>query len=1147
MTTTLLLLLPFFLPSLGPSSDPQDRVPQSDLPPLMKKALDEVLSRKYIHALADAYIFASTQQPWSPLEALRYLLHRNASLSMERITSILGDYQSSLIEDPQFLVSEISSLDILQFTTVLHLLFAGRKEQTVLINIDFDVMKASLEDSPGGNRSLFAVAREKCVSALREGFCVDLMGTLLGLSNGEFVEEDFISDLPIDLSDNAFRNLTAVFKDLYDMFSVTTQKAIYKWITQGLQKTSKSSYSPDVWMTAENLWFLGRYMVHLAVQSIHRVSLSEMRIFIHYDNATKQLDSVYDIKSGPGKAFLHRINASGFDMTNVSTAYRLGLLVCFYDNVQLLDASDARSLLHQLIKCNQLRGSQTEVQKLKSQLLSLVIQNQTLNESLGSVSNAVVGLTPSQLESLSAQAVQKSMGVLQQVPGWTRSQAIILAHKYMGTNKTLSLSNISELGSLVSGLDASLFYSVNTAELAQAVESVLLRHITRLNPAQQHAIISQMLTAEDMEGVLSRIHGALFSEVPLSTLLKLTGLQSATLVDKHLTSSQAIFLYNYLSKSTPEADLMSNGQLLKGITCDRIHRMDKEFLIEYLPIFKRNFHLLSPFQMNCLAWRYWDALDTPNSNIPSILLLTLPVEYVDNMPNSSCKHFLYSLSNTDLDCLTVHAEKGKAVMRKVLQCLSEGIRDEYHVDLLGALLCHFPPEAIRAYLSPAAVPAALQQLRGCARLTPEQRASVRDKLLQFYGYWPRHKLPEAEIPVEWSAELTQDMGPLITLLSRDEILVLASKYPEEVLPLVVQAGRTPLPDDFLAAIFEVVCGAEHQNWSNADSETDCHLIRAPTADKIRKLSEANVFWSAEELQCISNDTFTQTVELLGSVQGYNLTQLMALKTRAKQAWGPLSTWRSYNVIDLGSIALALTEVDIKELNLSSVDTMSALSQQSSWTLQQMTSLLYRFLEASGLSLGKLRGSDLAGLGVLLCGVEPSQVHLISPEAYSSAAHRIGTLPCTLPVLKELKKIAERVFGVAGSWNSSVLQEVGVLAAGMSVEEIKKLHPDVMPYLKAQAIAAIPCKTFKEFSQEQLQSLGPENAKAVTSSQCAQLTNEQLWGLQAARDGLREGLSSHIHSAASLNLDTISVSSGVCLPLCGGLWVMAICSSIQIKW
>lgn len=45
---------------------------------------------------------------------------------------------------------------------------------------------------------------------------------------------------------------------------------------------------------------------------------------------------------------------------------RLGLLVCFYDNLLLLDASDARILLHQLIKCNQLRGSLTEIQKVRA-------------------------------------------------------------------------------------------------------------------------------------------------------------------------------------------------------------------------------------------------------------------------------------------------------------------------------------------------------------------------------------------------------------------------------------------------------------------------------------------------------------------------------------------------------------------------------------------------------------------------------------------------------------------------------------------------------------------------------------------------------------------------------------------------------------
>lgn len=73
--------------------------------------------------------------------------------------------------------------------------------------------------------------------------------------------------------------------------------------------------------------------------------------------------------------------------------------------------------------------------QLKSQLLSIVIRNQTLNELLGSVSEAAVSLTPSQLESLSALAVRSSMAVLQQVSGWTRGQTTILANKYMGSSK----------------------------------------------------------------------------------------------------------------------------------------------------------------------------------------------------------------------------------------------------------------------------------------------------------------------------------------------------------------------------------------------------------------------------------------------------------------------------------------------------------------------------------------------------------------------------------------------------------------------------------------------------------------------------------------------------------------------------------------
>lgn len=45
-------------------------------------------------------------------------------------------------------------------------------------------------------------------------------------------------------------------------------------------------------------------------------------------------------------------------------SHRLGLLVCFYDDLELLDAAVAQVLLHQMIKCSHLRGFQAEVQKV---------------------------------------------------------------------------------------------------------------------------------------------------------------------------------------------------------------------------------------------------------------------------------------------------------------------------------------------------------------------------------------------------------------------------------------------------------------------------------------------------------------------------------------------------------------------------------------------------------------------------------------------------------------------------------------------------------------------------------------------------------------------------------------------------------------
>lgn len=64
-----------------------------------------------------------------------------------------------------------------------------------------------------------------------------------------------------------------------------------------------------------------------------------------------------------------------------------------------------------------------------------------------------------------------------------------------------------------------------------------------------------------------------------------------------------------------------------------------------------------------------------------------------------------------------------------------------------------------------------------------------------------------------------------------------------------------------------------------------------------------------------------------------------------KVWGSLSSWKSYHIVSLGRIALALTEDEIEELDLHLIDTISVLSQQSEWTPTQVSTLLNLLLDS----------------------------------------------------------------------------------------------------------------------------------------------------------------------------------------------------------
>uniref|UniRef100_A0A8C5NLE6 Otoancorin n=1 Tax=Junco hyemalis TaxID=40217 RepID=A0A8C5NLE6_JUNHY len=942
----------------------------------------------------------------------------------------IKSYLKNLLYQPRQLLSELQQLDQQQFQTAMKYLFHSKREHLEIGNIilDWGKIRERIFQSPGVNRTLFLVTLDKCFLALSALDCVDILSQVLRVSAVNYLQPDVVGSLPNLLLEDAFRNLSSLFKDLYDRTSASTQRALYGWMKQILLKLPLNESTS--WVSAESLWILGRYVVHLPLEEILKISLNEIRLFISYDNATKQLDTVYDITPELAQALLERISSSGFDMRNTSTIYRLGLLVCFYDDLEQMDAAVARALLHQMIKCNQLRGFQAKVHELKSQLLNIAMQNQTLNDTLGTLSDAVVGLTSSQLESLSPEAVHNAVATLNQVSGWAKSQVMILSSKYLSYEKVLSFYNVSQMGALVTGIGTWSLHSMSPRELAQMIRGTTSQYLSDLSPAQQQGILRKIASSGDFSSSVKDIQGAFFKEVSLSGLWKQTGYNSAMLNEKELRSSQALYLYELLSKENHPVDLLSTGQLVKGVTCQLFESMDTDIFLNSFKFFEMNLHLLSPYQVN-------------NKDFIS--------EYLEYVTGPLCVPFLERVGKTGMDLLNPSLHKRDAVLQKVQECLNSSIADEYDVDLLGNLICHLPPAFLHGRTSLKAMAAALHQFKLCQQLS---------------------------------------IGYTTVLIEALFILSFLLKFPEIILQIAKTVGPVSSAEELQSAVFESV--------SNGTGRV--LLTRAPSSNEIIKLGEANVFWSVQELKCMDPETFDKNVELLGGVSGFNSSQLTVLKEKAKQVWGLLPDWRSYQIISLGRIALALSAQEIAELDLSSIDTVSALTQQTGWTLTQARAILQGFLDDSGQTISTLKSFDLVGLGAVLCTLNSTEITSIRTAEFSAAIARIGLLFCSTPVLRQFKKMTESVFGAAPSWNGSVLQEIGTIAGNK--DELKAIDKSLMPYIQPAAVRHIPPEIFQALSPEQIANLGPENAAMVTGWQREHLDAAQLQSLGLALEGAR---------------------------------------------
>ncbi|ELK37858.1 Otoancorin [Myotis davidii] len=218
---------------------------------------------------------------------LAYLNARGVTFTVPSLQAAVEHHLEQLLFQPQKLREDLRAADAGQFRTAMQCLGGDRKDRWELEGVVIDVgeIRKQALQSPGVNRSLLLITLERCFQELSSLECVAVLGQVLRGS--------------------------AVFKDLYDQTPARSQRALYSWMAGALRASS----SATVQTNPEK----GR-----VVATETALTRAHIGLFISYDNATKQLDTVYDITPELAQAFLERIGSSDFDMRNASTVHRQG-------------------------------------------------------------------------------------------------------------------------------------------------------------------------------------------------------------------------------------------------------------------------------------------------------------------------------------------------------------------------------------------------------------------------------------------------------------------------------------------------------------------------------------------------------------------------------------------------------------------------------------------------------------------------------------------------------------------------------------------------------------------------------------------------------------------------------------------------------
>ncbi|XP_040214373.1 uncharacterized protein LOC120944382 [Rana temporaria] len=594
------------------------------------------------------------------------------------------------------------------------------------------------------------------------------------------------------------------------------------------------------------------------------------------------------------------------------------------------------------------------------------------SETLATLGSAAVGLSPSVLADTSGSALKDNLQTLSSITSWSVTQASVIVSNLVQSNFQINAETLTKIGQLVIGVQSAEITKLSATDIQDLAKNTNFTGFIEQAPiVLKQQFVLQVIQTSSIRNktIFETVPFALAGEIPSYHLLA-SNLNVSTINQMQWTSSQAqVFFHTIITEVKSFSDLSVN--ILQGFTCGAAKTLTDDQFVSLIKTMNGKAVTIDSDQLSCIARRLTNGgAPTDFSSIPSNVLLFMG-PYTSE---SQCKDYFTRVGQANIDLLPQGSTKRTSLLSNAKSCLNINTNSISKENLvtLGSLACDLTYQDITSSDS-----YVLEALKTCSSFTDNQRAAILTRLKEQYGD-----------PSAWTLSNMTMIGSLSSTLNSDTLKLINKDVKIKFFPGVLHSMKVQHKTTFTFVIKQLRASAK--SASRDDLMTCNEVITTATINDQTDFMAAT--YSAAQLQaCITNKTLKDSLTVLGGL-AFDDEQLQALKNRMDMIF-PTGVPEPY-LIQLGNIARVYSEKEMSLWNITSVDTLAALIQGTSWNSSdsRINVLVQRYLQLNPNST--VDAILLTVLAPYICSLNENLIKNINLDDLRNSAQPLQISTCS---------------------------------------------------------------------------------------------------------------------------------------------------------